>query len=175
MTHDPSWDHPFDPDRDLLLEREVPVPADAVWRAWTDPEQVKRWFTPRPWQTADCEIDLRPGGIFRTVMRSPEGDEHPSNGCWLEVDPGRRLVFTNLLGPGFRPLVASAGAEGAGGLFFTAVITLVPTPDGTRYSARVIHGDPETCARHAEMGFHDGWGAALDQLVEVASAAAPLG
>ena len=41
--------------------------------AWTHPEHLKRWFTPAPWTTVDCEIDLRPGGIFRTTMRSPDG------------------------------------------------------------------------------------------------------
>ena len=50
-------------------------------RAWTTPEHLKKWFTPAPWTTVDCEIDLRPGGIFRTVMRSPEGQEFPNVGC----------------------------------------------------------------------------------------------
>jgi uncharacterized protein YndB with AHSA1/START domain len=58
---------------DLVLERVVDVPPDLVWKAWTMPEHVKRWFTPAPWKTVACEIDLRPGGAFRTVMQSPEG------------------------------------------------------------------------------------------------------
>jgi uncharacterized protein YndB with AHSA1/START domain len=69
---EPSFTH--DPECDLLLERLVDVPAELVWEAWTDPEHIKAWFTPRPWQTVACEIDLRPGGRFATVMRDPEGD-----------------------------------------------------------------------------------------------------
>ena len=49
------------------------VPRELVWLAWTTPEHVKQWFTPAPWTTVDCEIDLRPGGIFRTVMRFHQG------------------------------------------------------------------------------------------------------
>jgi uncharacterized protein YndB with AHSA1/START domain len=63
--------HLPDPKLDLVLERIVDVPRERVWMAGTTPEHVKKWFTPVPWQTVDCEIDLRPGGIFRRVMRSP--------------------------------------------------------------------------------------------------------
>ena len=79
-----------DPRLDLLLERVVEVPPELVWAAWTQPEHLKKWFTPAPWTTVDCEIDLRPGGIFRTVMRSPEGQEFPHEGCYLEILENRR-------------------------------------------------------------------------------------
>ena len=59
----------IDPKLDLILEREIDVPPELVWRAWTEPQHLMKWFTPAPWKTVECEIDLRPGGIFRTVMR----------------------------------------------------------------------------------------------------------
>ena len=83
-----------DPRRDLLLERLIDVPPELVWAAWTEPQHVKQWFTPAPWKTVDCEIDLRPGGIFRTVMRSPEGQDINNVGCILEVIRNRKLVWT---------------------------------------------------------------------------------
>jgi hypothetical protein len=73
--------HKADPKLDLVLERVVDVPPNLVCAAWTMPDYVKQWFTPAPWQTVDCEIDLRPGGVFRFVMRSPEGQEFPNVGC----------------------------------------------------------------------------------------------
>jgi uncharacterized protein YndB with AHSA1/START domain len=155
-----------DPERDLVLERVIDVSPERVWRAWTEPEQLKRWFTPAPWSTADCEIDLRPGGIFSVVMRTPEGEEQPQGaGCYLEVVPNRRLVWTGALGPGFRPTRREEGA-----LPFTAIITMEPHGDGTKYTAHVMHEDAADAKRHAEMGFHSGWGAALDQLVAMAKA-----
>lgn len=152
--------YPLDPQRDLVLERIVDVPPDKVWRAWTVPEQLKQWFTPAPWTTADCEIDLRPGGIFRTVMRSPEGEENEGVGCYLAIVPNERLVWTGALLPGFRPAPAATGD-----LVFTAIILLEPHGAGTKYTAIAIHRDAEGCAKHAAMGFQEGWGAALDQLV----------
>lgn len=159
-----SYIYQPDPRLDLTLERVVDVPPERVWAAWTQPEQLKPWFTPAPWKTVDCEIDLRPGGIFRTVMRSPEGQDFPNLGCYLEVVPNERLVWTNTLLPGFRPASDPAG-DHCGGFFFTAVISLAHEGNGTRYRALVIHADEAGRARHEAMGFREGWGAALDQLV----------
>lgn len=156
---------PIDPALDLVLERTVPVPPRAVWDAWTIPDQLVQWFTPRPWTTAACDIDLRPGGVFRTVMRSPQGEEFDNSGCYLVVEPGRRLVFTDALGPGYRP-----NAEP----FMTAEIIIEPDGEGTRYRAIARHADPDAKARHEEMGFADGWGTALDQLVEFARSRAAV-
>lgn len=145
---------------DLLLERVVDVAPEMVWRAWTEPERLKKWFTPAPWSTVDCEIDLRPGGIFRNTMRSPEGQEYTYTGCYLEVVPGRRIVWTLSLGPGFRPNPVMTDPPA-----FTAVITIEPHGRGTKYSALAMHADAAGADKHATMGFHEGWGAALDQLV----------
>ena len=156
--------HVADPKLDLELERIVDVPRELVWKAWTEPERLMQWFTPAPWKTVECEIDLRPGGIFRTVMESPEGERFPGAGCYLEVVEGRKLVWTSALGPGYRPLKASGEAT-AHEMAFTAVITMEDHGQGTKYRALAIHGDPGVKEKHEEMGFHSGWGAALDQLV----------
>ena len=149
------------PELDLVLERYVDVPSRLVWRAWTEPEHLKRWFAPKPWTTPEAEIDLRPGGAFRTVMRSPEGQEGGGTGCILEVVEGRKLVWTGALRPGYRP--ANAGPDD---LVFTAVVTMDARGDGTDYRALVMHQDAAGREKHEAMGFLDGWGAALDQLVD---------
>ena len=165
MTH-PPLQRP-DPRLDLVFERVVDVPTHLVWLAWTTPAHLKKWFTPAPWTTVDCEIDLRPGGAFRTVMRSPEGQEFTNLGCYLDVVKGERLVWTNVLGPGYRP--ANLAADGSCvGFAFTAFISFAPLGAGTKYSALVIHGDEETRAKHDALGFQDGWGKALEQLVTLA-------
>jgi len=147
-----------DPKLDLVLERVIDVPRELVWRAWTTPELLRPWFCPKPWETVDCEIDLRPGGIFRTIMRSPEGQEFPNTGCYLEVTPNERLIWTDAMLPGYRPAPEA---------FFTAVLALEPTAaGGTRYVATAIHRDEAGRKKHEEMGFHGGWGMVVDQLVD---------
>lgn len=153
--------HKLDPKLDLVLERVVDVPPALVWEAWTKPEHLRHWFTPKPWTVAHCEVDLRPGGIFRTVMRGSDGEEHDAAGCYLEVVPQQRLIWTDALLPGYRP---SANP------FFTAIVELEPSGKGTRYTATAIHRDEDGRKKHEEMGFHQGWGTVLDQLVEYAKA-----
>ena len=155
-----------DPKLDLVLERIVDVPRELVWAAWTTPEHIKQWFTPAPWKTVECEIDLHPGGIFRTVMQSPEGQEFPNLGCYLELIKNERLVWTNALAPGFRPATAAAmAAVHCGPFVFTAVVALERHGTGTKYNVLVMHSEETGRKKHEEMGFHDGWGTALDQLV----------
>jgi uncharacterized protein YndB with AHSA1/START domain len=158
-------DGPFD----LSLKRVIDAPRALIWKAWTDPEHVKRWWTPAPWQTVECEIDLRPGGIFRTVMRSPEGQDFPHSGCLLELVENEKLVMTNALEAGYRPApgpVIGKDPECAH-IPFTAILTLEEHAGKTTYSVVVLHKDEAGRKLHEQMGFHDGWNKALDQLIEV--------
>jgi len=155
------------PELDLMLERVIDVPRELVWQAWTTPELLKPWFCPLPCKTIDCEIDLHPGGIFRTVMQSPEGQKFPNDGCYLEIIKNEKLVWTNALQPGFRPAnqpEASPGHECAEFLM-TATISLEPRANGTKYTALVMHANKEDRIKHEKMGFNEGWGTCLDQLV----------
>ncbi len=154
-----------DPKLDLVLERVVDVPPELVWKAWTTPEMMTKWFTPAPWTTPEVEVDLRPGGTFRNVMQSPEGERMTNGGIFLEVVPNERLVWTSALLPGFRPAPPRADFP-----HITAAILLTPAGSGTKYTAVVMHPTEEGCKQHGSMGFHSGWGTALDQLVALVKA-----
>ncbi len=150
-----------DPERDLVLERLVPVPPSRVWAAWTEPELLVRWFAPAPWTVASARVEAHPGGVFDVVVQSPEGEKmDAAPGCVLVADPGRLLVWTDGLGPGFAPRTDA---------FFTAIVRLTPEPAGTRYQVIVRHGDAAGRVRHEEMGFANGWGSAAEQMIEVLS------
>jgi uncharacterized protein YndB with AHSA1/START domain len=75
--------------RDLILKRTIEAPPAAVYRAWTEPALLQRWFAPRPWTTPRVELDVRRGGASLIVMRDPEGNDYPNRSVYLEVDPGR--------------------------------------------------------------------------------------
>ena len=145
--------------RELILVRETDVPRERLYAGWTTPELLVKWFTPSPWTTTSCEIDLRPGGFCRTTMRSPEGEEFPNVGVYLEIIPNEKLVFTDAYLPGWEPNP---------GQFFTAILTFETLPSGkTRYTARALHWTEEATKNHEAMGFTSGWGKAFDQLVEL--------
>ncbi len=145
---------------DLVIDRVVRAPREKLWRAWTDPALLKQWWCPRPWTTEVRAFDLRPGGDFHTFMSGPDGGTSDNPGCFLEIVPQQRLVFTSMLTGGWRPNTPWMG--------FTAIITLADEPGGTRYVATVMHPDPATRDRHEELGFFEGWNTCITQLDELA-------
>ena len=149
-------------DLDLILTRRMAVSPARVWRAWTEPELLKQWFAPKPVVTKEVVMDLRPGGRFFALMVAPDGTEYPNEGCVLLIEPGRRLIFTECLTEGFRPVVKPM-------LPLTAEVLIEPDGAGTLYTARALHGDAETKKDHAEKGFYEGWGTAAAQLEELAA------
>jgi uncharacterized protein YndB with AHSA1/START domain len=145
---------------ELVLSRLIDARSEQCFRAWTEPELMKQWFAPRPWTTVRAETDVRAGGSSLVVMRSPEGQEMPCPGVYLEVVKNRKIVFTDAYTAAWVPSQKP---------FFTGIVTFEPEGDKTRYTARARHWNAEDCERHEKMGFHEGWGQCADQLAEVAA------
>jgi len=153
---------------DLVLERTLDAPVELVWKAYTGPEHLKRWFAPRPYEISEIDLDLRPGGIFRIRMVGPDGFDtgHGTPGCVLEVVENERLVWTSALGPDYRPNEMGEGCES---FPMTAVITLADSGnDKTADKAVALHKDAADRDTHEKMGFQDGWGTTAGQLEELA-------
>ena len=149
-----------DTNRDLVLTRLIPVPRPALWRCWTETALLTQWFTPHPWTTVRADLDVRPGGACCVTMRSPEGEEFPNPGVYLEVAPRERLVMTDAYVSAWEPSEKP---------FMTSIITFADEAGGTRYTARARHWTVADRQAHEEMGFHDGWGKAADQLQQLAA------
>ena len=79
-------------DRELRLTRLIDAPREAVWKAWTDPELLKRWFGPRGWSLVVCEVDFKVGGGFRFVLRGPDGKDMGMRGVYREIVPPERSI-----------------------------------------------------------------------------------
>jgi uncharacterized protein YndB with AHSA1/START domain len=148
------------PEHVLTLQRVIDAPVAALWRCWTEPELLNRWFCPKPWTVTDSRIDLRPGGESFCVMNGPDGERFENTGVYLEVVPEKRLVFTDAFLPGWIP---------SGRPFMVGEVIFEDLGDGrTNYTARAMHWNAETLKEHEAMGFHEGWGKAADQLEELA-------
>lgn len=146
-------------DRELVLTRLIDVPREKLFRAWTEPELVKQWFVPAPWTIARAEMDVRPGGRSLVVMRSPEGQDFPNHGVYLEVVKNEKIVFTDAYTEAWQPSEKP---------FFTGIITFEEEGGKTRYTARALHWTAAAREEHEKMGFHEGWGICADQLAALA-------
>lgn len=143
------------PERDLVLSRLIPAPPNRLYRAWTEPDLLRRWFAPAPFRVTEVEIDLRAGGATRIVMEGPDGTAFPSAGVYLELVENARIVFTDAYLRAWEPSPKP---------FFTGIVTFEPEGEGTRYTATARHWSEADRAAHAAMGFHEGWGRCADQL-----------
>lgn len=146
-------------EHELVLVREFDAPREKIYRAWTDPELLKEWFCPQPWKVTEVKLDVRTGGSNFVLMQGPEGEKIPNHGVYLEVVENEKIVLTDAYTSAWVPSEKP---------FMTAVVLLEELPGGrTRYTAKALHWSAEDKKAHEEMGFHEGWGAAADQLAEL--------
>lgn len=154
----------LDPALDLEVERVIRAPRARVWQAWTDPLELERWWLPAP---THCRVDrlaVVPGGAFVTSM-SDDGIVFAPHldACFVVVEPGERIVFTNALDSHWRPAYPAPVA-------MTAEVMFGEHPAGTDYRIVVRHADAASREQHEALGFADGWGTVTAQLAAVAEA-----
>ncbi len=148
-------------DRELVITRIIDVPREKLYRCWTEPELMKQWFAPKPYTTPVVKTELRAGGASLIIMKSPDGQEMPNAGVYLEVVPNEKLVFTDAFTSAWVPSQKP---------FMVATITFDDLGGGkTRYTATAHHWSKEDRDAHEKMGFHEGWGRCADQLAALAA------
>jgi uncharacterized protein YndB with AHSA1/START domain len=150
-----AMSNPADPAaRDLVLTRVVDAPRDLVFKAWTEPGRVARWWGPRGFTNPVCELDARPDGAIRIDMRAPNGTVYPMSGVFNEIVPPERLVFT------------SAALDARGRPLFEILNTVTFADRGGRTAltleARVVTATPQGAPHLA--GAETGWNQSLDRL-----------
>lgn len=150
----------FNPKLDFAIERFIDAPTQLVWEALTKPEHLKEWYMPKPWgRVTRAEMDVRPGGIFSVHIVVGDGQDTPNLGCFLDVVPMKRLVWTSMLFPGYRPAVFDD-------IPITAIVAMEPVGAGTRYVFTALHRNEEDLAKNRASGFYQGTELAVDQFVE---------
>ena len=151
-------------DRSISLVRDYPVPPEAVFAAWTEPDQLG-WFSGLPAAQAEARVDLRPGGTWWTrLQEGPGGRTYPTGGLYREVERPHRLVFSwgavdgwpelDPRNPDATPLVSLEFAPTAGGTRMTATLSLSPGLDAAQ-------------ARHwFDLGIREGWTTTVDRIAD---------
>ena len=142
-------------DTGLTLTRLIHAPRGRVFRAWTDPGLVARWWGPKDFTNPVCAIDPRPGGALRILMRAPDGAELPMAGVFREVEEPDDLVF-----------VSTAFEDPAGyprlEVLNRVVFTELHGATTLTLNARILQAAPELAA--SVSGMAQGWGQSLDRL-----------
>lgn len=141
---------------DMLLTRMFDAPRELVWKAWTDPKHLMQWFGPHGFTNPVCEVDMRPGGVWRHVMRGPDGTDYPMIAVFREVVVPERLVFVSYVPGRENPLFEILN-----------VVTFIEQDGKTKLTikAQVLKSTPEAAPMLA--GMETGWSQSLEHLTAI--------
>jgi uncharacterized protein YndB with AHSA1/START domain len=142
-------------DREIVITRVFDAPRALVFEAWTRPEHVAAWWGPRGFTLASCEIDLRPGGAYRFVMRSPDGQDYPIKGVYREVVPPERIVYTD-----------DFDMEGMPNIEGVVTLTFAEQGDKTMLTMSFLYETAADCETMVKMQMVEGMSETLDRLAE---------
>jgi uncharacterized protein YndB with AHSA1/START domain len=144
-------------DREIVISRVFDAPRELVWEAWTNPEQVVKWWGPRGFTTTIEEMNVRPGGVWKHVMHGPDGTDYPNKCIFTEVVKPERIVYTN-----------GGGKKGGHGVQFVSTWIFDALEDGkSRLTVRMVFptaADRDTVVK--EYGAIEGGKQTLERLSE---------
>lgn len=144
-------------DREIVITRVFAAPRELVWKVWTQPEHIAKWWGPRGFDTTVEKLDLRVGGRSRYVMHGPDGAKYPVEGVFQEIVPMERIVTTDEFPDDFQ---APPGVDLPKGIVLTALFE--DLGDKTKLTLRIVHATAEDKKKHEAMGVVGGWNSSLD-------------
>ena len=145
-----------DAEREIVLSRVFDAPRKMVWEAWTDPEQVAKWWGPKGFSTTIEEMDVRPGGVWRQVMHGPDGTDYPNESVFVDVVQYERLVYT-----------LTGGREGGAPVKMEKITTFEEVSGGTRVTMRAVFDSVEARDQNVrDYGSIEGGKQTLERLAD---------
>jgi uncharacterized protein YndB with AHSA1/START domain len=159
------------PKNEFVISRVIAAPRALVWKAWTDAEQLARWWGPRSF-TNQCEIDLRPGGVFRVVMRSATGVDYPLKSVYREVVAPERLVYVSDLSEHpdeWHDLLNPSRDKSLGrpALESPSTVTFEEHDGQTRLTLSTVFESAALRDAFLKIGIDEGWSQSLERLTEL--------
>lgn len=133
---------PNNPDREIVIERIVNAPRDLVWRAWTEADQVAKWWGPNGFTTTIHEMHVRVGGVWRFIMHGPDGTDYPNKIVYREIVQPERLVYDH--------------GDDDGNNSFQSTVTFVAMGNRTKVTMRAVFPTAEARAAAVKFGAVEG-------------------
>lgn len=151
-------------ERELVIMRVFDAPRELVWKAWIDPERVRRWWGPKNFTAPVCKINLRVGGAYLYCMRSPEGQDYWSTGVYREIVPPERIVCTDSFADEKGNTVPAShyGMDGDWPSALLVTVTFEEHEGKTKFTLRHV-GIPAGQMRELARA---GWNESFDKLAE---------
>ena len=148
--------------QEIMIERVFDAPREQVWEAWTDPEQIKKWWGPKDFTAPSIRSDFREGGTYLWAMKSPDGQTYWSTGTFREIVPQERLVVTDSFADEEGNVVppSKSGISGDHPLEARVTVTFEDVEGRTKLT---LHYEGMALGEHRDMA-EVGWNETLDKL-----------
>ncbi len=144
----------------IIVKKEFSASQTTVWKAWTHPEILDKWWAPKPWQTDTQHLDFKQGGHWLYAMRGPAGEEHWSFAEYTSVTPQYNFKFSD----GFCDIDGKINQDLPQSDW---EISFLPMVSSTIVLIRIMHPDAENLQAILKMGFKEGFTMALENLEEI--------
>jgi uncharacterized protein YndB with AHSA1/START domain len=159
-------------ERTVVITRTLDAPRDLVWKAWTEPKHMARWWGPKTFTNPVCDMDVRPGGAWCIVMRSPDGVDYPLKGIYREVTAPGRLVMNMDLSEhpdAWHDLVDPNRdkSKGRPSLDPLCAVTFEEAGGKTKLTIRMSFESVVLREAMVKMGMEQGWNQSLNRLAEL--------
>ena len=143
--------------QEVNITRIFDAPRELVFKMWTDPELVEKWWGPKDFTNPVCKLDARVGGSMRIVMQGPDGIKYPTRGIFTEITEPERIVFTNI----------KEGDHGEEQLEVLNTVTFTEENGKTKMTLRatVVKSTPEACG--SVEGMNVGWNQSIDRFADL--------
>jgi uncharacterized protein YndB with AHSA1/START domain len=143
--------------QEVNITRIFDAPRELVFKMWTDPDLVEKWWGPKDFTNPVCKLDARVGGSMRIVMQGPDGMQYPTKGIFTEIIEPERIVFTNV----------KEGDHGEEQLEVLNTVTFTEENGKTKMTLRatVVKSTPEACG--SVEGMNVGWNQSIDRFADL--------
>ena len=159
--------------KEIAITRIFNAPRELVWKAWTEPEMIKKWWGPKDFTAPEIKVDLRKGGKYLYCMRSPEGNEYWSGGTFQEIVPFEKMVLTDSFsdekGNMVEPVKYGMSKDFPKEMQVTIKFEEYPQNGGGKTKLTIAYAKPESDASYeaiVKSGMESGWNESLDKLAE---------
>lgn len=167
MNNNPATTVTLPSDLEIVVTRIFDAPRELLWKVWTQPEHLVHWFGSEDWMLVECEIDLRPGGIWKYCMQGPTGGKSWGLAVYHEVVEPERLVYTDYF--------ADAEGNPVEGMPEALVTVKFSKNQGkTTYTSASRYRTTEERDRVLRMGLEKGLRAALERVERYLASLLPL-
>jgi uncharacterized protein YndB with AHSA1/START domain len=150
-------------DREIVIERTVNAPRELVWRAWTEADQIAKWWGPNGFTTTIHAMDVRVGGAWRFIMHGPDGTDYPNKIVYREIVKPERLVYDH-----GEDNDAHSGS-------FRSTVTFVAQGRKTKVTMRALFASAEARAATLKYGAIEGGEQTLARLDQHVATMSPVG